>query len=140
MLSRNFARSAVLLGALAATGSATATDEIVWKRGWPVVARTESEECRAEVRGNGRFYRIAGTGMAPGERLRFHLTNEDIRPLDYTVIADQSGSWSRYYLPFLWNRVGGTVSVDIESASCRLGLSFEWTRQTGGLEFRELDY
>ena len=140
MPSRFIARMAVLLGALAAAGSAVAADEIVLKRGWPVVALTESEQCRAEVRGNGRFYRIAGTGLAPGERLRFHLTNEDKRPLDYAVVADQSGSWSRYYLPFLWSRAGGTVSVSVDSASCHLGLSFKWTRQTGGLEYRPPDY
>lgn len=120
-----------LLGAvaLALSGPAVAWDEIVAQRGWAQVDYTEAGECRAEVRGNGQFYRIAGAGLEPGEVVSFRLANADVRPVEYRIVADSDGAWRQFYVPFLWHRDGGTVSVDLQSASCSLALSFEWTRR-----------
>lgn len=120
-----------VLGIAAATLSvpALALDEIVHERGWAQVDYAESGECRAEVRGNGQFYRIAGAGLRPGEVVSFHLENADIRPVEYRVVADSDGAWRQFYVPFLWHRDGGTVSVDLQSASCALNLSFDWERR-----------
>lgn len=117
------------LAALALTGPAMAWDEIVAQRGWSQVDYTEAGECRAEVRGNGQFYRIAGAGLEPGEVVSFHLENADIKPVEYRIVADSDGAWRQFYVPFLWHRDGGTVSVDLQSASCSLDLSFEWRRR-----------
>ena len=120
-----------ILGITAATLSvpALALDEIVDERGWTHVDFAESGECRAEVRGNGQFYRIAGTGLRPGEVVSFHLENADVRPVEYRLIANSDGAWRQFYVPFLWHRDGGTVSVDLRSASCTLNLSFDWERR-----------
>ena len=114
------------------SGPAAAVDEIVAERGWQRVAYAEGEDCRAEVRGNGQIYRIVGAGLRPGETVRFHLTNADIPPVDYRIRAGQNGEWVKFYMPFLWNRAGGTVTVELDSASCSLELAFDWARQTGG--------
>ena len=120
------------LGAALAVSAtqAAALDEIVAKRGWDRVAEAEDGDCRAEVRGNGKFYRIAGTGLRPGEVVRFHLENSGIRPVEYRIVANRDGAWREFYLPFLWHRSGGTVIVDLTSASCNLSLSFDWRRET----------
>ena len=117
------------VAALALTGPAVAWDEIVAERGWQQLDYTEAGECRAEVRGNGQFYRIAGAGLEPGEVVDFHLANADVRPVEYRIVADSDGAWRQFYVPFLWHREGGTVLVDLESASCSLSLSFEWRRR-----------
>lgn len=117
------------LSALALTGPAAALDEIVAARDWAQVDYAESGECRAEVRGNGQFYRIAGQGLQPGEVVSFHLRNADVRPVEYRIVANSDGAWRKFYVPFLWGRDGGTVSVDLHSASCVLDLSFEWSRR-----------
>ena len=122
-------RLSLLGGAIALSGPAVALDEIVAQRGWTQVDYAEQGDCRAEVRTNGPFYRIAGTGLAPGEAVGFHLVNADVRPVDYRVVADSDGAWRQFYVPVLWHRDGGTVAVDLQSASCRLELSFEWTRR-----------
>ena len=95
----------------------------------PPVLEHESGECRAEVRGNGQFYRIAGTGLRPGEVVSFHLENADVRPVEYRLIANSDGAWRQFYVPFLWHREGGTVRVDLQSATCTLSLSFGWERR-----------
>lgn len=119
-----------LLGtAIAMAGPAAALDEIVAQRGWAQVDYVEAGDCRAEVRSNGQFYRIAGAGLQPGEVVSFHLENADVRPVEYRIVADSDGAWRQFYAPFLWHRDGGTVSVDLESASCNLGLSFVWSRR-----------
>ena len=120
-----------ILGITAATLSvpALALDEIVDERGWTQVDFAESGECRAEVRGNGQFYRIAGTGLRPGEVVSFHLENADVRPVEYRLIANSDGAWRQFYVPFLWHREGGTVRVDLQSATCALSLSFGWERR-----------
>jgi hypothetical protein len=119
-----------LLGlAVAWSGPTSAWDEIVTQRGWQQVDYAEDGDCRAEVKGNGQFYRIAGAGLRPGEVVNFYLANEDIRPVEYRIVADADGAWRKFYVPFLWNRDGGTVFVELQSASCRLTLAFDWTRR-----------
>lgn len=120
---------ALLGAAIALTGPAAALDEIVAQRGWTQVDYAEEGDCRAEVRTNGQFYRIAGAGLEPGEVVGFHLANAHVRPVEYRVAADADGAWRKFYVPFLWHRDGGTVLVDLESASCHLALSFEWARR-----------
>jgi hypothetical protein len=117
------------MAAVALSGPAVALDEIVAQRGWAQVDYTEAGPCRAEVRSNGQFYRIAGAGLEPGEVVSFHLANEDVRPVEYRIVADSDGAWRQFYVPFLWHRDGGTVVVDLDSASCSLGLSFDWERR-----------
>ena len=114
---------------LAFSGPAGALDEIVNARGWTQVDYAEDGACRAEVRGNGQFYRVAGQGLQPGEVVRLRLQNEDIRPIEYRITANGDGAWRNFYVPFLWNREGGIVQVDLASASCTLNLSFAWARR-----------
>jgi len=111
------------------SGPAGALDEIVRARGWAQVDYAEDGACRAEVRGNGLFYRIAGQGLRPGEVLRFHLQNADLRPVEYSVVADHDGAWREFYVPFVWHLEGGIVRVDVAGESCSLNLSFAWARR-----------
>jgi hypothetical protein len=119
-----------LLGAVAVSGPAAALDEIVGERGWRQVDYVEDGDCRAEVRTNGQFYRIAQQGLRPGEVVYFHLRNADVRPVEHRFVANGDGAWREFYVPFLWHRDGGTVWVDLQSTSCRQNLSFEWRRRT----------
>ena len=120
-----------LLGAVAValSGPAGAWDEIVTERGWVQVDYAEDGDCRAEVKGNGQFYRIAQAGLRPGEVVQFQLRNSDVRPIEYRRVADSDGAWREFYVPFLWHRDGGTVRVELRSASCSQRLSFEWSRR-----------
>ena len=117
------------LGILALSGPAAALDEIVGARGWQQVDYAENGACRAEVRGNGQFYRIAGEGVRPGEVVRFVLQNEDIKPVEYNVVANGDGAWREFYIPFVWHLDGGVVRVNLSSESCNLNLSFAWARR-----------
>ena len=116
--------------ATALSGPAAALDEIVTERGWVQVDYVEDDVCRAEVRTNGQFYRIAQAGLDPGEVVAFHLQNSDVRPVEYRFVADSDGAWREFYVPFLWHRDGGTVSVALDSRSCSQRLSFAWRRRT----------
>ena len=120
-----------LVGAAAVTlsGPASAWDEIVTARGWQQVDYAEDGDCRAEVRTNGQFYRIAQQGLAPGEVVHFYLANEDVKPVEYRFAANEDGAWRQFYVPFMWNYEGGTVFVELESASCSQRLVFDWTRR-----------
>lgn len=118
---------------LALAGPAGAYDPVVLSRGWVRVASDRSDQCEAEVGSNGQFYIIAVYGLQPGERVRFHLANEDIRPIERRITADGGGHWSNYYLPFLWNHTGGTVDTLITGETCQLSLSFDWKRTQGTL-------
>ena len=124
-----FLRLGMLGAAVGLAGPAAAIDEIVAERGWSQVDYAEDGDCRAEVRTNGQFYRIAGAGFAPGEAALFHLANSDVRPVEYRVVADSDGAWRKFYVPFLWHREGGTVVVGLQGASCSLELSFDWARR-----------
>jgi len=121
--------SAAGIAAMALSGPASALDEIVAQRGWAQVDYAERGDCRAEVRSNGQFYRIAGAGLRPGETVGFHLRNTEVAPVEYRIAADTDGTWRQFYVPFLWHREGGTVLVDLQSASCSLVLSFAWSRR-----------
>lgn len=114
---------------LALSGPAGALDEIVTARGWAQVDYAEDGDCRAEVRGNGQFYRIAGQGLQPGEVVGMRLQNEDIRPIERRIAANGDGAWREFYVPFLWNREGGLVQVALASETCSLNLSFAWARR-----------
>jgi hypothetical protein len=114
---------------LALAGPAAAFDELVDARGWQQVDYAENGACRAEVRGNGQFYRIAGEGVRPGEVVRFYLQNEGVKPIEYSRTANGDGAWREFYIPFVWHRDGGTVRVTLASESCTLDLSFEWARR-----------
>jgi len=116
----------ILLASLA--GPAVALDEIVGARGWTQVDYAEDGACRAEVRGNGQFYRVAGQGLRSGEAVRLRLQNEDLRPIEYRVVANGDGAWRNFYVPFAWHLEGGIVHVDLVSETCSLNLSFAWAR------------
>ena len=122
-------RLASLGAAIALAGPAAALDEIVAERGWSQVDYAEDGDCRAEVRTNGQFYRIADQGVQPGEVIEFQLQNADVRPVEYRIAANSDGAWRKFYVPFLWGRDGGTVTVDLQSSRCDLDLSFEWSRR-----------
>lgn len=117
------------IAAIALSGPAVALEDIVAQRGWARVDYIEAGNCRAEVRSNGQFYRIAAAGLQPGEVVTFHLANADVRPVLARVVADSDGDWERVYLPFLWHRDGGTVSINLDSPSCSLKLAFGWARR-----------
>ena len=114
---------------VAFAGRAGALDEIVTARGWPQVDYAEDGACRAEVRGNGQFYRIAGQGLRPGEVVQLRLRNEDIKPVEHRIVANGDGAWRDFYVPFVWHLEGGIVDVDLVSKTCSLNLSFAWDRR-----------
>ena len=116
--------------AFALTGPAAALDEIVTERGWVQVDYVEDGDCRAEVRTNGQFYRIAQQGLQPGEPVNFYLQNSNVRPVEHRFVANADGAWREFYVPFLWHRDGGSVFVALESRSCSQRLSFDWRRRT----------
>jgi hypothetical protein len=109
--------------------AAAALDEIVTARGWQQLDYAERGPCRAEVRGNGQFYRIAGQGQRPGEAVRLYVQNADIKPIEHRVVADGDGRWREFYVPFVWHLEGGVVQVALASPGCSLNLSFGWARR-----------
>ena len=74
--------------------------------------------------GNGRFYRIAVTGLGSGESARYFVSNGTMRPIDWAVRADGSGSFARYYLPYRENHGDSTVALSLTSVGCNLSASF----------------
>ena len=95
---------------------------------WPEVARVQDGDCLLTVTGNGRFYRIAATGLGSEAPARFVLANGDMKPLDWSIRAANDGGFARYYLPFRWHRSGDQVRVAAQSARCDLTASFAWKR------------
>src|SRR6185503_9556042 len=92
MMRMRIARLGLAAAALVAlAGPATALDEV--SRGWTQVDYTENGACRAEVRSNGQFYRIAGQGVRPGEVVHLTMRNADIRPIEYDLVANDQGRW-----------------------------------------------
>lgn len=118
--------------ALLSASGAVARDGIVVQRGWMQVDYVEGDDgaCRTEVRTNGRFYRIAGAGWQAGETVWLRIRNANVRPIEYRMTVDDQGYLVQYYVPFLWNHDGGTVTVDLASATCQASLAFDWTRQS----------
>ena len=115
-----------LLALCFAAGTATAVEPT--DSSWPEVARARDGGCALSITGNGRFYRIAASGLGAGAPGRFFLANGDMKPLDWTIRAADDGGFARYYLPFRWHRSGGDVTVSVESARCTLSARFAWQR------------
>ena len=118
--------AALALVALSFAGPGMAAGPV--DAGWSEVAAARDGDCRMSVTGEGRFFRIAATGFAPGERGRLYLANGDMKPIDWIVRADRGGEFARYYLPFRWHRDGDTVAVALEAGSCSLSTAFDWER------------
>jgi hypothetical protein len=112
--------AAIALGSNSA--SATLPDR------FPLLAFDRAAGCELELDGNGRIVEIRASGMIPGEALAFTLTNGDMKPIEWQVYADGSGRWQKIYLPFRFNRDGGTVQASISAARCSLSASLPWTR------------
>ena len=122
-------RTRILLSvfALAFTPAAAVAVEPIDAQ-WPEVARAQDGDCELSVTGNGRFYRIAASGLGPEAPARFFLSNGDMTPLDWSIRAAGDGGFARYYLPFRWHRDGGEVLVSVQSARCDLAATFAWQR------------
>jgi len=120
-------KTLAIVAMLALTAPASAAID----SGWPVLAEASDADCSLTVSGNGRFVLIAAGGLEPGDAVRYQLRNGDMAPIDWTVRADGSGRFARYYIPFRWGQRGGTVQVDVTSASCQLSARFPWERYTG---------
>jgi hypothetical protein len=97
---------------------------------WEVVGSTRDGDCALTVTGNGRIFLLSVSGMDAGSPARYQVSNGDMKPLNWRVTSDSSGSFARYYLPFRWHRPGGTVTVSVTSESCTMSSSFQW-RVTG---------
>ena len=106
----------------------TATASVPIDAQWPEVARTQDGDCALSVTGNGRFYRIAASGLGSEAPARFFLSNGDMKPLDWSIRAAGDGGFARYYLPFRWHRDGGEVLVSVQSERCDLAATFAWQR------------
>lgn len=101
---------------------------------WPQLSYARDGDCEAEVRGNGKFFRIYVVGLPARESARFRLTNGIMKPIDWRVRAAGDGTWSKLYIPFMLpmpymeRQEGGEVSVNFASEECNLSLSFAWQR------------
>jgi hypothetical protein len=115
---------------------AAAVDDITLARRWQLVDQVDAGDCRAEIIGNGQFYRISGLGFRPEERVDYRLVNDAVEelngripPVEYRLKARADGSLQQFYIPFVPNRTGGRVAVSLTSASCSLQLGFTWQRR-----------
>ena len=115
-----------LLALNLAASAATAADPV--DSAWPEVARAQDGNCELSVTGNGRFYRIAASGLGADAPGRLFLSNGDMKPLDWTIRATGNGGFARYYLPFRQHRAGGDVLVSVQSERCDLSTAFAWQR------------
>ncbi len=130
---RNLARTAALAAGLV-LGARTAALAQQWLG--PVVATYDDLEhdCRMEVSGNGRFYRLTAFGLEPGEAARLTLFNRDMKPIARTVRADATGSWAEFYHPALPGYRGGVVEAALSGARCELGVTFAWQRPSPDID------
>lgn len=130
---RNIARTAALAAGvlLGMQGAALAQQWI-----GPLVAAYDDEEhdCRLEVSGNGRFYRLTAFGLEPGEAARLTVFNRDMKPIERAVRADGTGTWAEFYLPALPRYRGGVVQASVVGAHCDLGVSFPWQRPSANID------
>jgi len=130
---------ALAASALFAT-SAQARPPIVAK--WPVVASDRQGDCELSIRSNGKIMWIEVEGLVPGSRAKFGVTNVRMKPIDWNVLADASGTWSTAYLPMLWGEYygahfatvrqsesTGTVAVKVDAPGCELAVSSGWRRE-----------
>jgi len=95
---------------------------------WAVVDRTREGDCGLTVTGNGKIYLITVTGMDANAPARYLVRNGDMKPVNWRVTSDSTGSFARYYMPFRWHRDGGTVTVSVSSDSCAISSSFAWRK------------
>ena len=84
-----------------------------------------ARKCAATGSSTASPGRACGRARSSG----FRLQNEDIKPLEYRVVANGDGAWRNFYVPFVWHLEGGTVQVELASESCSLNLSFAWARR-----------
>lgn len=105
---------------------------------WPVLSQSRDADCSLEIVGQGKIMVIRASGLAPGQQARLGITNAAMKPIDWTVRADQAGNWSLVYLPFLWSNgdgtarsdsSGGIVGVTLAASQCRMSASAPWTRE-----------
>jgi hypothetical protein len=98
----------------------------------PVVASgvDETGDCRIDVAGNGRFYKLTARGLEPGETARLVLFNEDMRPIERSVRIRGDGSWAEFYMPALPRYRDGVVHAYLTGARCDLEVAFAWRRPT----------
>lgn len=121
---------------LAASGAAQARPPVT--ANWPLLAFDRQGSCELILRGNGKFMWIEVSGLIPGTRASFALSNGSIKPIAWNVLADSSGSWSTPYLPLLWGEGdgtvrsatnSGTVTARIDAGGCKLNASAPWKRE-----------
>lgn len=101
---------------------------------WPLLAIDRAGDCELTIASAGHAMQLRAEGLIPGEALRFVLTNGDMKPIAITTFADNSGRLMRYYLPFRFNREGGTVQVSIAAARCNLSSAAKWNRALHTIE------
>lgn len=105
---------------------------------WPLVAFDRQGSCELTINSNGKFLWIEASGLIPGTRASFTLSNGRMKPIAWNVLADNSGSWSTPYIPMLWGQdygnkrpeqTGGTVAARIDAPGCELAASAPWKRE-----------
>jgi hypothetical protein len=116
------------LGIGAWLGATTAATAQSWIGPLVALGIDEQNDCRIEVSGNGRFYRLDAWGLEPGEAARLVLFNEDMKPIDRTVRVGPNGTWAEFYLPALPRYHAGTVEAWLTGARCNLRVDFAWRR------------
>jgi hypothetical protein len=133
---RNLARTVALVAGIWLGAGASSAIAQQWLG--PTVAFVEEEEtgCQLLIRGNGIYYKISAAGLAPGEEARFYVTNQDMRPIDRKVRANQGGGWAEFYVPFLAKYHAGSVEVTISSATCHVRTGFDWRRPSSSIDER----
>ena len=132
-MTRSSTRLAAALAFAALAAPATAdrisADRALIGDGWPLRGFDRADECELTIASAGHAMQLRASGLIPGEALRLVLTNGDMRPIAATAYADNRGGLVRYYLPFRFNRAGGTVRVSIAAARCSLIGSAAWNRE-----------
>lgn len=123
------AASAAALLTLTSSASAqsSAADRPQLSATWPVLDQARGGDCTLSITSNGRFMQVLASGLIPGEAVRFGLTNGDMRPVLLTVYANGAGRFQRYYIPFRFNRDGGTVAATLGGARCSLTAAAPWS-------------
>ena len=123
-----FSTAAALLLALPAGVQAQSGPRLQLSATWPLLDRAAGGDCALAITGNGRFMQVAASGLIPGEAVRLVLVNGNMTPVRVTAYADGAGRFQRYYIPFRFNRDGGTVGVTVSAARCNLSAAAPWTR------------
>ncbi len=118
--------AALVFASLAAPASA---DRAIIGDSWPLLGLDQDGGCDLTIASAGRAMQLRASGLIPGEAYRFVLTNGDMKPVAFTAYADNRGGLLQYYLPFRFNRDGGTVRVRIAAARCTLSAAADWDRE-----------